>query len=69
LSWEETGRRRYPCPCGKGEYEEVDYMDDWNRTDEKHEMVCPDCKERYVYDNTIIGGHPHDHRVRGWRLK
>lgn len=69
MSWEEISRRRYPCPCGEGEYEEVHYSDDWRRSETHHEMLCPKCKESYVYDHTVIGGHPGDEIERGWVLK
>jgi hypothetical protein len=38
MSWEEDFRRKYPCPCGEGEYEEVHYSDDWG--DLKLAMRC-----------------------------
>jgi len=69
MSWEEDFRNRYPCPCGKGEYEEIHYSDDWGRTETRYVMLCPSCKEKYVYDHTVIPGHPGDEIERGWVLK
>ena len=68
MSWEEDFRRKYPCPCGEGEYEEIHFSDDWGRSEE-YVMLCPKCKEKYVYDHTIIHGHPGDFVERGWVLK
>ena len=47
MSWEESFRREYPCPCGKGRYEYVSYSDDWGRGEIKYEMLCPECERRY----------------------
>lgn len=69
MSWEEDWRRRYTCPCGKGEYEEASFSDDWGRSETHRTMLCPECKERYVYDHTIIHGHPGNEIERGWVLK
>ncbi len=69
MSWEEDFRRRYPCPCGEGEYEEITNSDDWGRSETHYEILCPKCKEKYVYDHTVIGGHPGDEIIRGWVLK
>lgn len=69
MSWEEDFRRRYPCPCGKGEYEEIHYSDDWGRTEVRREMLCPHCKNKYYWDSTIVHGHPGDFVERGWVLK
>lgn len=69
MSWEEDFRRKYPCPCGKGEYEEVHYSDDWGRSETRYKMLCPKCKEKYVYDHTVIYGHPGNEVERGWVLK
>ena len=69
MSWEEDFRRRYPCPCGKGECEEIHCSDDWGRSEASYKILCPICKEKYVYDNTMIGGHRWNERKRGWVLK
>lgn len=69
MSWEEIFRKRYPCPCGKGEYEEIDSEDDWFQHQTSHKMLCPDCKERYAYDSHVVAGHPGDEFERGWVLK
>jgi hypothetical protein len=60
MSWEVDYKHRYPCPCGKGEIEEVSSSNDWGKSETKYDMLCPDCKERYVYDPSRIGGHPGD---------
>jgi Transposase, Mutator family len=67
MSWEEVSRSRHPCPCGRGEYEESYWSDDWGRGETRYEMLCPECKGRYVYvDYPLKGfyGPP-----RGWTLK
>ena len=69
MSWEERRRRRLPCPCGKGEVEETDFSDDWNRFETRREVLCQDCRERYVYDSSVIHGNPGDEVERGWVLK
>lgn len=69
MSWEEMGKHRYPCPCGKGEYEEISISDDWGGQRENHVMLCPECKEKYVYDLTVVHGHLGDEIRRGWVLK
>src|SRR6478609_1858324 len=69
MSWEETSRHRYPCPCGKGEYEEVNLENDWFQHETRREMLCPECKQTYAYDGTPIGGHKWNEHVRGWVRK
>lgn len=69
MSWEESGKRRLPCPCGKGEIEEIDFSDDWGRSKTERKILCDDCRERYVYDSSVIHGHPGNEVERGWVLK
>jgi len=69
MSWEEGEKRRVPCPCGKGEVEETDFSDNWNRSETRREILCEDCRERYVYDHSVIHGHPGNEVERGWVLK
>ena len=69
MSSEEGRKRRSPCPCGKGEVEETDFSDDWNRSETRREILCEDCRERYVYDSSVIHGHPGNEVERGWVLK
>jgi len=69
MSWEEDFRKRYSCPCGKGEYEVISYSDDWGSSKTGYAMLCPECKKKYVYDHTIIGWHSGDEIERGWVLK
>jgi hypothetical protein len=69
MSWEEVSRRRYPCPCGKGEYEEIDSENDWFQHQTSREMLCSDCKEQYAYDSRAVAGHPGDEIERGWVLR
>lgn len=71
MSWEEGCRRRYPCPCGGGEFEEIDYSDDWGRSRTEHEMLCPKCKELYSYSEANIRPNckPHHEIDSGWVLK
>ena len=69
MSWEEDYRRKYPCPCGKGEREEIGRSNDWGQSETRHEMLCSMCQEKYIYDGTFIGGHPGDFTERGWVLK
>jgi len=40
--------RYFPCPCGKGNYKVVHEVDDWDRSRESWEMLCPACKETHV---------------------
>lgn len=69
MSWEEYSRNREPCPCGKGEFEVIHRSDDWGRHETRYEMLCPDCKKKYIYDNTLIYAHPGKEIERGWTLK
>lgn len=32
-------------------------------------MLCPECRDKYVYDETFVHGHPGDFVSRGWVLK
>jgi hypothetical protein len=52
MSYEETYRRRYACPCGKGEWEEVGYSNDWNQTRTDRTMLCSTCAPRFVWKDT-----------------
>ena len=36
------------CPCGKGTYKIIHETDDWGKTRESWEMLCVDCKDKYV---------------------
>lgn len=47
MSWEEMRTRSTPCPCGKGVITRTDYMDDWNRLEEKYSIECPECRKKY----------------------
>jgi hypothetical protein len=58
MSWEETGRSRYPCPCGAGEYEVVSRSDDWGHSDQEVSMLCPQCRTKYRY--VVTGYHGAD---------
>ncbi len=49
MSWEIDSKKRYPCPCGKGEYEAIIKSDDWNRIEIDATMLCPECKNKYVW--------------------
>ena len=69
LSWEEDFLRKYPCPCGKGEYEYISYSNDWGSTRTEHTMLCSECREKYVYSSTVVYGHPGNEVERGWVLK
>jgi hypothetical protein len=45
-------RRRHPCPCGKGEWEEVGLSNDWGQTRTNRTMLCPACAPKYVWKDT-----------------
>jgi hypothetical protein len=69
MSWEEMSRRSYPCPCGKGTYEEIFYSDDWNRSETRRRMLCPDCEGHYTYVESDYASqfqHKYFARARGW---
>jgi hypothetical protein len=40
--------RYMPCPCGKGNYKIIHETDDWGKTRESWEMLCAECKVKYV---------------------
>ena len=69
MSWEEDYRRRFPCPCGKGEYEKVHYSNDWGSSRIERVMLCPNCKREYIYDETIVLYQKDGNEERGWVLK
>lgn len=70
MSWTEESRMRYLCPCGRGEYEEITECDDWNRTRCTSIMLCPDCKEKYVYsDEPLVPRQKGKEIEKGWILK
>ncbi len=69
MSWEESYHARRPCPCGKGEVEEVGRQNDWMQSETTREMLCLDCRERYVYSGEVIGGHPGNEIERGLILR
>ena len=47
MSWEDSAPIERPCPCGTGQYVVIGRSDDWNRYEERWEMHCPSCKEKY----------------------
>ncbi len=47
MSWEETSRNEHGCPCGGGTYTVAVFCDDWGRSEERWQMNCPACRERY----------------------
>jgi hypothetical protein len=67
MGWDKGGAERHPCPCGRGEYEQSYWSDDWGRAENHYDMLCPHCKELYVYVR-----HAADRsssRPCGWTLK
>lgn len=60
MSWEETGTRSIPCPCGKGVITRTDYMDDWNRSEEKYSIECPECRAKYKFVSQSYYKHAGD---------
>src|SRR4051794_13525515 len=57
MGWDLDSAHRHPCPCGRGEYEESYWSDDWGRGETRYEMLCPDCKQRYAYVRQSVGGY------------
>lgn len=48
MSWEEVRTKCVACPCGQGEIEQKEYMDDWNRIEySTPTIVCPICSKKY----------------------
>lgn len=48
MSWELMNTYKHPCQCGKGFVVVENYMDDWNRTEEKNYIHCEDCNNRMI---------------------
>jgi hypothetical protein len=48
MSWEEMSSTKHPCPCGSGTYTVTRLMDDWNRSEERWEMDCLVCKDKFT---------------------
>ena len=70
MASEIVSRTTNPCPCGKGEREEIHCSDDWNRNWTDHVMLCDICRDEYVYDRTNIYPYSSDGgKERGWVLK
>jgi hypothetical protein len=47
MGWDLMSEKQHICACGSGTYTVRFFMDDWNRTEERWEMDCPICKQRY----------------------
>lgn len=48
MSWEEVRTKCVACPCGQGEIEQKEYMDDWNQIEySTPTIVCPICSKKY----------------------
>ena len=45
--------RKYPCPCEKGEHEEITKSDDWGNNRDDAVMLCPDCEGKYIWKDFI----------------
>jgi hypothetical protein len=69
VGWD--GETKHKCPCGKGAYVHrwQEYSSFPGISHEDYLMLCPDCKDKYVYDKSRVGGHPGDFVSRGWVLK
>ena len=50
--------RKYSCPCGKGEYEEITKSDDWGNYRDDAVMLCPDCKGKYIWKEVNPSNRP-----------
>ena len=48
MSWEVTNTDEHLCPCGAGSYRITTLSDDWGRTEERWEMICPTCATRFA---------------------
>lgn len=69
MSWEIDSIRRYPCPCGAGEYEEVSKSDDWGRFEESYQMLCPICAPLYTATYEEYSSKGLGRSFYRWRLK
>lgn len=49
MGYELVGTTENACPCGESLMLESWYMDDWNRTKNEYEMVCEDCRSKYIH--------------------
>lgn len=69
MSWEEMRVEKHKCPCGKGIYSVTHLMDDWNRSEDKWEMNCNVCKEKYtLFQYPVFDSGMHTSRA-GWVKK
>ena len=68
MSWDKW-TRRYPCLCGKGEYEVLYRENDWFQHEEYYKMLCHECKKKYDYIQGGEWGKKGTESDRGWVLK
>lgn len=68
MGWEIDWIKKYPCPCGKGEYEEISKSNDWGNSESEYNMLCVECRAKYYYSHEIIHGHPGNFVEKGWTL-
>ena len=54
MSWELIHEEKHPCPCGKSTYTDALYSDDWNQTELRWEMNCPECKANYKLERKQV---------------
>jgi|HubBroStandDraft_1064217.scaffolds.fasta_scaffold142720_2 hypothetical protein len=52
MSYDEDFRRKHPCPCGKGEWEEVGLSNDWGQSRTSRTILWEACVNKYVWQDT-----------------
>jgi hypothetical protein len=58
MSAAEISRRRHPCPCEEGEWEEVVYSAAAGGSRTERAMLCPDCLRVYIWDESATDFSP-----------
>lgn len=66
MSWEDHEPSKRPCPCCNGHYLVIQRSDDWGRSDERWEMHCPACAEKYGLYSATYNRKGMDETFSGW---
>lgn len=66
MSWEDHEPIKRPCLCGNGHYAVIQRSDDWGRFDERWEMECRACSEKYGLHSTTYNRKGMHEASSGW---
>ena len=64
MSYERIGTKEIDCLCGKGRIQQILESNDWNQIREKIEIMCDDCKNKYIIISENFTPKPkHDYTI------